>query len=213
MGSLIARVRRRLGARGSQSPIETVMCVQGSVTEAEAAALMRLAADVPSDACIVEVGSHRGRSTAALALGAKGAPVYAIEPHEEFEGMYGSSFGPADRRAFFENMLRVGVVEDVRLVNLSSEVVSKGWTRPIGLLWIDGDHTFEAVRRDFEAWQPFLRPGAVVAFHDALDPDGGPAKVIEGLLADSFEQVAAAERLVALRRKGEPAAAEPGRQP
>lgn len=176
------------------------MCVQGSVTEEEAGELMRLASEVPPDTCIVEVGSHRGRSTAALALGANGAPVYAIEPHERFEGTYGATFGPEDRRAFFENMLRVGVVEDVRLVNLSSEVVSRGWTRPIGLLWIDGDHTLEGVRRDFEAWEPFLQPGGVVAFHDALDPAGGPAQVIEALLADSFEHVATAERLVALRR-------------
>jgi predicted O-methyltransferase YrrM len=199
MGSFLTRVRRRLGSR-RQTPIEAVMCVQGSITEAEAAELMRLASDVPADTCIVEVGSHRGRSTAALALGAKGAPVYAIEPHEPFQGMYGSTFGPEDRRAFFENMLRVGVVEDVRLVNLSSEVVSRGWTQPIGLLWLDGDHTLEGVRRDFEAWEPFLLPGGVVAFHDALDPEGGPAQVIEALLADSFEHVTTAERLVALRR-------------
>lgn len=179
------------------------MCVQGSVTEAEASELMRLASEVSPDTCIVEVGSHRGRSTAALALGATGAPVYAIEPHELFEGMYGATFGPQDRRAFFENMLRVGVVEDVRLVNLSSEVVSKGWTRPIGLLWIDGDHTLEAVRRDFGAWEPFLQPGGVVAFHDALDPAGGPAQMIEALLADSFEHLATADRLVALRRATE----------
>lgn len=200
MASFIARVRRRLGSLRRQTPIEMVMCVQGSVTEEEAGELMQLAADVLPDTCIVEVGSHRGRSTAALALGAKGAPVYAIEPHERFQGMYGSTFGPEDRKAFFENMLRVGVVEDVRLVNLSSEVVSKGWTRPIGLLWLDGDHTLEGVRRDFEAWEPFLGPGGVVAFHDALDPAGGPAQVIETLLADSFEHVATAGRLVALRR-------------
>jgi MMP 1-O-methyltransferase len=200
MDSFVTRARRRLGLRRRQTPIEKVMCVPGSVTEAEAGELMRLASEVPPDACIVEVGSHRGRSTAALALAANGSPVYAIEPHELFEGMYGTAFGPEDRRAFFENMLRVGVVEDVRLVNLSSEVVSKGWTRPIGLLWIDGDHTPEGVRRDFEAWEPFLRSGGVVAFHDATDPEGGPARLIEGLLAGSFERVAGADRLIALRR-------------
>ena len=170
------------------------------ISEDEAETLMRLAAEVPAEACIVEVGSYRGRSTTALALGADGAPVYAIEPHESFSGLYGGEFGPADRRAFFANLLRAGVVERVRLVNLSSEVASEGWTRPIGLLWIDGDHSVEGVRRDFEAWAPYLRPGGLVAFHDALDPEGGPAQTIGRLLGEGFERAAAVGALVALRR-------------
>jgi MMP 1-O-methyltransferase len=93
------------------------------------------------------------------------------------------------------------VVEKVRLVNLSSEVVCGGWTRPIGLLWIDGDHTAEGVRRDFSSWEPFLRPDAVVAFHDVHDPDGGPAQLVESLCADgSWETVATVDSLAALRR-------------
>ena len=177
------------------------MSVEGMVSDAEIVGLMELAAEVPADACILEIGSYRGRSTSALALGAKGAPVYAVEPHESFEGIYGGQFGPADRRAFFKNLLRVGVVEKVRLVNLSSEVACQGWTRPIGLLWIDGDHTLDGVRRDFDSWEHFLQPGGVVAFHDALDPDGGPAKLIEELCAGgSYEKCAEVHRIVALRR-------------
>jgi predicted O-methyltransferase YrrM len=195
------RIRRRLKALTRRGPLGRVMSVEGMISEAEAGALMKLASEVPPGTCILEVGSYRGRSTSALALGANGAPVYAIEPHESFEGIYGGQFGPADRRAFFRNLLRAGVVEKVRLVNLSSEVVSKGWERPIGLLWLDGDHTVEGVRRDFESWEPYLRPGGVVAFHDATDPDGGPAKLIERLTADgAYEQVAAVEQIVALRR-------------
>jgi predicted O-methyltransferase YrrM len=179
-----------------------MLSVEGMVSDAEAAKLMKLAAGVPEDVCIVEVGSYRGRSTCALAIGAEGARVYAIEPHESFAGVLGGSFGPPDRRAFFENLLRVGVVEKVRLVNLSAEVVCKGWTLPIGLLWIDGDHTEEGVRRDFGAFEPFLRPGGVVAFHDARDPEGGPAKLIEELLASSsYERADAVGELIALRRR------------
>ena len=170
--------------------------VEGMIGDKEADLLTRLAGEV-EDGCIVEVGSWRGMSTIALAKGAR-VPVYAIEPHEVFTGVLGGQFGPADRRAFFENLLRAEVVERVRLVNLSSEVVAPGWKLPVGLLWIDGDHRYEAVRRDFESWEPHVR--GKVAFHDAIQPTLGPAQLIDELLASGYELVEHVQGTKVLRR-------------
>jgi spermidine synthase len=38
------------------------------------------------------------------------------------------------------------------------------------LIFIDGDHSYEGVRRDFELYQELLSPRGYIVFHD-IDPD------------------------------------------
>lgn len=38
--------------------------------------------------------------------------------------------------------------------------------RKLDLLFIDGDHSFEGVKSDYELYSGFVRPGGVIAFHD-----------------------------------------------
>ena len=71
------------------------------------------------------------------------------------------------------------------------------------MLWIDGDHRYDAVRRDLECWAPHLAPGAVVALHDAAKPELGPARLVEEeVAAGRFERVGGVEQTVVLRRAG-----------
>jgi predicted O-methyltransferase YrrM len=42
----------------------------------------------------------------------------------------------------------------------------------LSLLFIDGDHSYEGVKRDYEMYSPLVRPGGLLIFHDIIDnPD------------------------------------------
>ena len=41
---------------------------------------------------------------------------------------------------------------------------------PLDLLFIDGDHSYEGVKADFESYGPLVRAGGLIAFHDII-PD------------------------------------------
>jgi predicted O-methyltransferase YrrM len=36
----------------------------------------------------------------------------------------------------------------------------------LDVLFIDGDHTYEGVRRDFELYSPLVRGGGIIVLHD-----------------------------------------------
>lgn len=38
--------------------------------------------------------------------------------------------------------------------------------RPIDFLFLDGDHSYEGIKQDFEMYAPLVRSGGMIAFHD-----------------------------------------------
>jgi predicted O-methyltransferase YrrM len=148
--------------------------IEGTISAEEATLLYRLASKLRTG-CIVEIGSWRGKSAIAMALGAKTQPadkrpmIYCVEPHVSPVSTKGGQFGPRDRTAFYRAMLDADCAENVALVNLPSTAAAKGWRTPIGLLFIDGDHSEAGVQADIDAWTPFLTEGGVVAFNDTKD--------------------------------------------
>jgi Sulfotransferase family/Methyltransferase domain len=177
--------------------------IEGWLTRDEAELLFNVARSV-QEGCIVEIGAYRGRSTVTLALGSVAGsrnPVFAIEPHENFTGLFGHQFGAIDRGHFMKHMVEYGLFHIVRLINLSSHFLADSWPMPVGLIWIDGDHKYEAVARDFALWKGKLTAEADVVFHDAIDPESGPGRVAAQIVAGGeFKKIAIIGKAIHLKR-------------
>ena len=57
-----------------------------------------------------------------------------------------------------------GTVEFIQ--KLSYEAV-QGWQEPIDVLFIDADHSYQAVRKDWDDWSPYVKVGGIIALHDS----------------------------------------------
>jgi predicted O-methyltransferase YrrM len=171
---------------------EHVRATPGHLTEREARFLMLAAACTPADGVILEIGSFKGKSTVGLATVAahygRGA-VVAVDPHTAPAATDPSLAGQRSTWDAFRAALRAaGVVAAVEAHRAFSRDLAQGWSRPIRLLWIDGDHTYAGAKGDLELFRRHLAPGGVVALHDALNTFEGPIRVfVEELLSsDDF---------------------------
>jgi len=177
--------------------------VEGWLSDAQGRALFRAAAETRGRGAIVEIGSWKGRSTTWLASGARlaGHRVYAIDPHRRSR-----EYPDAETEEEFRaNLARNGLTAVVEPLIMTSEEAMARVAGPVELLFIDGDHSYEAVRRDAELWLPRLIEGATVMFHDvATAAYSGPRRVVREMVCRSplFHRIGRVGSMVVARRTG-----------
>lgn len=136
-------------------------------------------------ALFVELGTHTGESFFAFCQAIREGNVqckaYSVDTWrgDIHTGSYGEQVFSeveayrASHYGSFTSLLRMTFDEAVKLFEDES----------IDLLHIDGEHTYEVVRHDFDNWWPKVRPGGVVALHDSFERqhDFGVWKLMEEL--------------------------------
>lgn len=127
------------------------------------------------------IGVYEGASALVLVAGLpQGADLHLVESFERGKHWW----EPADEAAVKALVGRAAKRRGGPRLHWHvgpSEATAGGWTTPMDLVLIDGDHSRAACRRDWDMWSPHLRTGGVLAFHDARGGDPGPTAVVNEL--------------------------------
>jgi predicted O-methyltransferase YrrM len=171
----------------------------------EAALLYRLARDVQRGP-VAEIGRFKGGSTLITASALPdGVELWSYDAHVALRPDMPGSLLDAELRAALE---RFGLDSKVKLFVADSRTADPP-PEPIELLFVDGDHSYEGAKADFERWSAFVAPGGRVLFHDAVDTGGygnvypGVARVVSEI-GEGWEREPGAGSIAAFRKWSSP---------
>jgi predicted O-methyltransferase YrrM len=183
---------RRLRAAGERAPdLETLVDlpfelaplgvgIAAGQVRGEILGLLRiLAAERPRR--LLEIGTAGGGTLFLLAQVAdRAATIVSVDlPHGEFGGGYPPWKIPLYRGFVRRSQTLHLIRADSHAPRTLARVRENLRGEQLDFLFIDGDHSYEGVRRDFEDYGPLVRPGGLIGLHDIAPPGtlrhGGPS--------------------------------------
>ncbi len=169
--------------------------IRGDVGLDQGEHLAFMAALCQPEDVVLEVGSLRGLSSSYLGLGAEsggGAMVYCVDPWDlrcvSDSRSKPPYWNPKGAKKWRYNIRQAGLSGRLVQVQAYSGQIAKVWYRPLGALFIDGDHTYKGCLIDYLGFGPYVVPGAIMAVHDYRHksyPRLGLNKVVDEIIRPS----------------------------
>jgi predicted O-methyltransferase YrrM len=200
---------------------QIAIACKGFLDDEEGIRLYELARDHARLGPVLEIGSYCGKSSVYLGAGARdgGGFLACIDHHRGSEEqqpgwehhdpeLVDPEVGLMDSLPFLRRTLHDAGLEDTATVIVGrSAEVARWFGVALGMVFIDGGHSFELVEADFRAWTPLVAPGGILAVHDLFDDqsEGGQAPIEmyrRTLHSGDFEELPRTKTLGVLRRKG-----------
>lgn len=173
--------------------------IEGWLLLAEAIELFDLASQIKStNPIICEIGVWKGKSSYifASALRKRNGRLYSIDPFDGEgdpaskvtyqEGM--KNINATLLKNFKNTMIKYGLCKYIKIIPMLSEKARLKFPEPrIDLLFIDGNHEYESVKKDYELWSHLIPSGGKIVLHDveATHVDG-PKRVMQECIDNSL---------------------------
>ncbi len=193
--------------------------VKGFLDPEEGSRLYELALAASSLGPCLEIGSYCGKSTLYLGTGVRdgGGQLFALDHHrgseehqvgEEYHDpeLYDTELERMDTLPELRRTLHRAALDDVVIPLVTTSAgAGRFWSMPLGLVFIDGGHSFEAAFTDYRTWVGHIRQGGFLAIHDIFADEslGGQAPHTIYRLAEAsglFEVLPMTRTLGVLRR-------------
>lgn len=146
----------------------------GALSDKEGQGLYERVQSLPDDAVILELGTGEGRSTLAMAMACAGTnrKIFTVDLFRYYDD-YFDVFQHSIKRFYLEAHV-------TPLIGNCHEIVANwGNKPPIDFVFIDADHEYESVRKDYELCYEIVKPGGWIGFHDITPSWGGPTRLWE----------------------------------
>jgi predicted O-methyltransferase YrrM len=170
------------------------------MTQGELNALHRLGKGLGNNANALEIGSYLGASACylAAALTESGGHLFCIDTWQNQT----MPEGELDTLSEFKKNI-AGFAQNITMVRkYSQELNYSDINRPLHLVFIDGDHSYKAVKTDFEIVSPWIVEGGILAMHDCTYFESVSKALGEILATGKWQLGGNVDSLVWLRKVG-----------
>jgi predicted O-methyltransferase YrrM len=134
--------------------------LQTQTTRAEQAGLIKYASGKKT---AVEIGVYEGVNTVTLAgVLCNDGILYGIDPF--FPGRLGISY---QKQITVLNIRRNNLQHKIKLIEKTSDAAADDIPAGIDFIFVDGDHSLEGIRKDWDIYSNKLATGGIIALHDS----------------------------------------------
>ena len=197
--------------------LDKIEKVKGFMPPHEGDALVKWASQFSKLGPIMEIGTYCGKSSIYLSIGAKknNQIVFTLDHHlgSEEHQLDEEYF---DKEIYDYNNKRVNtlplLIENINqfkiknIVPIISESIkaASNWNTNLGILFIDGGHSFESANNDYLCWESKVIQGGVLIIHDIFeDPNEGgqaPYEIYQKALNSNYKVYERVDTIVCLKK-------------